>query len=100
MSRHAPGALTLFLAILLAACGGDDEAADTTTPSTTAETTVATTIVSTTAGPSSTTMTVAEGPIDASAGDVPPSPVTGPFAEGDLQLEGVQRLIRHPVETL
>ena len=88
MSRHAPGALTLFLAILLAACGGDDEAADTTTPSTTAETTVATTIVSTTAGPSSTTMTVAEGPIDASAGDVPPSPVTGPFAEGDLQLEG------------
>ena len=33
-------------------------------------------------------MTVAEGPIDASTGDVPPSPVTGPFAEGDLQLEG------------
>ncbi len=74
----------------LSACGGDDGgAADTTTPSTAAQTTAAaTTVVSTTAAPPSTTTTVAEGPIDVETTDVPPSPVTGPFAEGDLQLEG------------
>jgi hypothetical protein len=74
----------------LSACGGDDSggAADTTTASSAAETTAATTVVSTTAAPPSTTTTVADGPIDVSTLDVPPSPVTGPFAEGDLQLEG------------
>ena len=72
------------------ACGGDDggRATDTTTPSTAAQTTAAaTTVVSTTATPSTTT-TVAEGPIDVETTDVPSSPVTAPFAEGDLQLEG------------
>ena len=90
MPRRAALSLSICALMALSACGGDDGggAADTTTPSTAAETTAPTTIVSTTAAPASTTTTVAEGPIDVSTADVPPSPVTGPFAEGDLQLEG------------
>jgi hypothetical protein len=73
----------------LSACGGDDGdgTAGTTTPTTAADTTAATSSANTTAEVDPTTTTVVEGPLDANAFDIPPSPVTGPF-EGELELGG------------